>query len=270
MPRPIALLLLAAAAAAAAACRPAPPVAPSDERIARLERRLDKLIAYLEDVVPPTLDDTVTYAIPVDPLDPVLGPATAPVTLVEAYELLCPYCAQVAPTIDELRRRYPADVRVVSKYYVIHGEAAVPAGKASCAAARQGKYAPMKQAMWGAIWPEDGAPDREQATAAAIDALAQKVGLDMDRFRADVAGPCATWLEATQAVLGQFGAPGTPAFYLNGRYVQAKTVDDLVALVDAELARVRGSKVAPARYYADVVMATGKPRAVMVSPFAVE
>lgn len=294
--------LAAAAAVTLAACRPAPPATPAtspelDARLARIEERLDRLTAnlgevdaaavpatpdirlmrveqqlakvvdFLKKAVPPTLDSDRTYAIPVDPLDPVLGPAGAAVTLVEAYEYLCPYCAMLEPTLEDLRRRYPRDLRVVSKHFVIHGEPAKPTGKAACAAARQGKFAAMHAALWKAIWPEQGQIEREQATEAAVEKLAKDAGLDMKRYRTDVAGPCNAWIDSAQATLSKFGAGGTPSFWLNGRPIEARNADELARLIDAELARVKASGVKPAAYYQDVVMAKGEPEAVMTSPF---
>jgi protein-disulfide isomerase len=251
---------------AAAALPPVPVTA--DDRLARVEARLDKLVAFLKQAVRPELDTSLTYAIPIDPADPVLGPATAKVTVVEAYEYLCPYCAMVAPTVEKVRARYPKDVRVVSKYFLIHGEPAVPAGLGACAAAKQGaaRFAAYQQAVWATIWPEMSKPAlREHATADEIEKLAKGSGLDVARFKKDVAGAdCQAWIERTGQVMQRFGVSGTPSFYVNGRAVDGDKLDG--AIVDA-LAAVDASGVAPARYYQDVVLKTGAPEAHMISPF---
>lgn len=284
---------------AAAACRPAPTTTPADvdarllrieerlvrlagvieaapdrtamtpdQRLLRVENQLDKIITFLKTAVPAKLDETKVYALPIDPLDPAVGPATAAVTVVEAYEFLCPYCAMVEPTLEQLRARYPTDVRVVSKYYVIHGEPAIPAGKAACAAARQGKYAAIKDRLWKSIWPTAGEPAvQEQATADAVARTARAAGLDMKRYQADVDGVCREWLSRSAATLQKFGAGGTPTFWINGRPFQAAGVDEFAGEIEAELARVKASGVAPAKYYEQVVMTQGEPEAVMVSPF---
>ena len=247
--------------------KPATPEA----RLIRVEHRLDRLLAFLKQAVRPELDTSVTYAIPIDPSDPVLGPRDAKVTIVEAYEFLCPYCAMIAPTLEQLRARYPKDVRVVSKYFVIHGAPAEPAGRAACAAAKQGpaKYAALEKALWAAIWPEAGKPPaKERATEAEIEKLAKAAGLDVARFRADAGGAdCRGWLTRSGDVLQRFGAGGTPSFYINGRSVSAGGLEDLAAVVDAEIDRVDASGTPAARYYEDVVLRTGAAEARMISPF---
>jgi protein-disulfide isomerase len=239
-----------------------------DVRLLRVEARLDKIITFLKDAVPAKLDEDQVYAIPVDPLDPALGPPGAAVTMVLAYEYLCPYCALIEPTLDDLRKKYPADLRIVGKYFVIHGEPAIPSGKAACAAQRQGKYAAFNEAVWNAVWPKPGeAPEREQASTASLELLAKASGLDVKRFKADVDGVCTTWLTTSASTLTKFGAGGTPSFWINGRPVQARSLEDFAATIDAELARVKASGVAPAKYYQDVVLAKGAGEAIMVSPF---
>ena len=62
-----------------------------EARLARLEKKLDKIAGFLKQAVPPELDKTQTYAVPIEPNDPVIGAKDAKVTIIEAYEFLCPY-----------------------------------------------------------------------------------------------------------------------------------------------------------------------------------
>ncbi|MBK7076776.1 MAG: DsbA family protein [Myxococcales bacterium] len=245
------------------------PPASDPVRLARVEAKLGKIVAFLKQAVPAEVDDSRTYAIPVDPDDLTLGPADAAVTIVEAYEYLCPYCAMVAPTIDQLRARYPKDVRVVGKYMVIHGEPARPAGLAACAAGRQGKLAALGPALWAAIWPTSGQIDRSQAEVAAVEQAAKAAGVNLTRYRADVADPgaCTAWIERSAATLTQFGAGGTPSFWINGKPFDGRDLDAFSDAVEAELAAVKASGIAPGRYYQEVVLGKGEPAAVMISPF---
>lgn len=243
---------------------------PADDaaRLARLEARFDKLMGFMRQAVRPELDTSKTYAIPVDPRDPVLGPAGAPVTIVEVFEFLCPYCSMMEPTLASLRAKYPDKVRVVSKYLVIHGEPAIPSGLGACAAGRQGKAEAYWRESWAAIWPSSGQPDRDAADETAVEERARKLGLDLARYRKDVAeaGPCQQWLEDTASFAERFGVSGTPTLFVNGRMVEARSLTELADEVDAELSKVAASKVPPARYYQDVILARGEKAAVMVSP----
>ncbi len=240
------------------------------ERVTEVERRLDKIVGFLRQAVQPQLDTSQVYAMPIDPLDPTLGPADAPVTLVEVFEFLCPYCSMVEPTLERLRSEYPTTLRVVSKYMVIHGQVAVAPGIAACAAGRQGKYAPFKAALWAAIWPSTGgSADRSEVEPTALEDHARTAGLDLKRYRADIAdgGACASWLSTSAPMLEHFGIGGTPTVLLNGRVVEDRDYAGLKAAIDAELGRVSASGVASARYYRDVVLAKGHTAAVMISPF---
>ena len=245
------------------------PPASDAVRMTRVEAKLGKIVGFLKQAVPPEVDDNRMYAIPVDPDDLALGPADAAVTIVEAFEYLCPYCAMVETTVDALRARYPKDVRVVQKYMVIHGDPARPPGLAACAAARQGKLAALSPALWAAIWPAAGQVDRAQAEVAAVEQAAKAAGVNLTRYRADVADPgaCTAWMQRSAKTLEQFGAGGTPSFWINGTPFDGRDLDAFAEAVEAELAAVKASGVAPGRYYQDVVLAKGEPAAVMISPF---
>src|SRR3954467_13604354 len=150
-----------------------------DDRLARVERKLDKVVAALDQALGPAEPDPAsTYAVPVDPQDPTEGPRDARVTIVEAYEFLCPYCYLVNPLVEQIRAKYPHDVRVVSKYLVIHGAPAATAGTYACAAARQGKFTEMKTALWNHLWKtEGGQPQAQPDRVASLDAVAASLGL---------------------------------------------------------------------------------------------
>lgn len=242
-----------------------------EDRLARVERKLDKITEFLKQAVPPKLDESATYAVPIDPADPVMGPADAKVTIVEAYEFLCPYCAMVAPTVDQLLAEYPKDVRVVAKYFVIHGEPAMPSGQAACASHKQGKYKEFQAALWKKSWPNPGQPAvKEALTTEGVTALAGELGMDTAKFKADMDGDCKEWLGRSMRTLQQFGAGGTPSFYVNGRFTQAGNPAGFKRIIDEEIKKadeaIKGG-IKQADYYEKVVVGKGEKEAKMVSPF---
>src|SRR5207244_4102408 len=83
----------------------------------------------------PQPDPAKAYAVPVDG-DPFEGPADAKVTIIKAYDYMCPFCDKVRPTMDELRKKYGNDLRVVYKQFVVHPQAQI-AHLAACAAMKQ-------------------------------------------------------------------------------------------------------------------------------------
>jgi len=237
-----------------------PPQTPlgGDERLARVERRLDKVIAALDQALGPAEPDPASmYAVPVNAQDPIEGPRDAKVTIVEGYEFLCPYCYLVNPLVEQIRAKYPNDVRVVSKYLVIHGAPAVTAGTYACAAAKQGKFTEMRTALWGRLWKTDnGRPEAQPDQVANLDAVAASLGLDHDRLVKDLEG-CQQWLQSSQRELAAVGVHATPAFFVNGRPLRERSFAAFDKLVSEELAKANGSTVAAADYYDREIVGKG-------------
>src|SRR5258708_173542 len=61
-----------------------------------------------------------------------VGPTDARVTVVEFSDYLCPFCRLAAPALHALRQRYPKEVAVVYRNFVVHGEAYPAAVSAVC------------------------------------------------------------------------------------------------------------------------------------------
>src|SRR2546429_565481 len=76
------------------------------------------------------------YGVPIGG-PPVDGPADAKVTLVKAYDYACPYCEKVRDTMDDLRKKYGNDLRIVFKQFVVHPQTATTGALAVCAANKQ-------------------------------------------------------------------------------------------------------------------------------------
>jgi len=237
-----------------------PPQTPGDrdERLARVEHRLDKVIAALDQALGPAEPDPASmYAVPINAQDPIEGPRDAKVTIVEGYEFLCPYCYLVNPLVEQIRAKYPNDVRVVSKYLVIHGAPAVTAGTYACAAAKQGKFTEMKTALWSRLWKTDnGRPEVVPDQVASLDAVATSLGLDHDRLTRDLEG-CQQWLQSSQRELAAVGIHATPAFFVNGRPLRERSFAAFDKLVSEELARANASTVAAADYYDREIVGKG-------------
>lgn len=51
---------------------------------------------------------------------PVLGPKSAPVTLVEFFDPACETCRAFYPVVKDLMSRYPQDVRLIIRYAPFH------------------------------------------------------------------------------------------------------------------------------------------------------
>src|SRR3954452_6612907 len=90
-------------------------------------------------------DQTARLAIPVGERDHVLGPATAPVTLVEYGDYECPYCRAAVAIVDELQRVLPNQLGFVFRHFPLENlhPHALRAAEAAEAAGSQGRFFEM-------------------------------------------------------------------------------------------------------------------------------
>lgn len=172
---------------------------------------------------------------------PSVGPAGAPVTIVEFIDFQCPFCARAHDTVKRILKEYPGKVRVVFKQHPLpmHPQATI-ASELALAAHEQGKYPEVQDrlfavqrelAQWG-----NGAQAKERALAfareAGLDAGKVTQALDSGRHRAAI--------EADTKQATDVGATGTPAFFVNGRFLSgARPYEQFKAVIDEELAGKR-------------------------------
>ena len=212
----------------------------------------------------PEPDRTKTYALPIDG-DPFDGPADAKVTLVKAYDYACPYCEKVRDTMDELRKKYGNDLRIVYKQFVVHPQVATAGALAFCAAARQGKAVDMDKALWEKGFKARNF-DKDEKCADSPDGCpvvlgyAKDLGLDANKFKADMKD-CEQTKDKDMKELQVFGVGATPSFFVNGRFISgAVPIDQFTSVIDEELKKANDRIAAgtpQAQYYQQWVMDKG-------------
>jgi len=158
------------------------------------------------------------------PGDPVAGDAAGDVTLVEFYDLRCPYCRRMVPVMAEALRRDP-HLRLVYKDIPILGPSSVLGARAVLAAQRQGGY----QKLHDAIMQSDSGV----ITEASLQSVAVAAGLDWPRLQRDMADPAiAQRIEANVTLAHQLGIDGTPAYVVGGHLLTgAMSLADLQAAI---------------------------------------
>ncbi len=176
----------------------------------------DKLNAAIDEALDPGSVAVASAAgtVSVDKLDlsraPVRGQPQAPITIIEFSDLQCPFCARVTPTLQELMKQYPDQVRWVFKNFPLDFHADSPlAHAAALAAGRQGKFWEMHDL----IFANQHTLKRDNLLAEA-----RSLNLDMDRFTADLdSADVKRQLEADKKEGQELGVNGTPAFFINGK-----------------------------------------------------
>jgi protein-disulfide isomerase len=167
--------------------------------------------------------------IPVDG-SPSKGPADAAVTVTVFTDFQCPYCARLAPVLDQLVEKYPRQIKLVFKNYPLNSHKfARKAAEAALAAESQGRFWEFQEALFAGQSRLDEAKIEEIRANLKLDKRAfdarRKAKQVTDQIQKDI-----HWA-------GKAGVRGTPAVFINGRMQRKRSLENLSAAVDAELRR---------------------------------
>lgn len=166
---------------------------------------------------------------------PALGPADAPVTIVEFSEFQCPFCAQVQPTLKKVKERFGDKIRIVFRNFPLprHDDAPKAAEAASCAE-EQGKFWEMHDKLFA---------NSSKLQVPELKRYAAEIGLETEQFDQclDTGKYTAKW-RSDKRDGSLYGVSGTPSFFINGRMVGgAMAYEDFVLVIEEELQRVEKS-----------------------------
>jgi len=175
-------------------------------------------------------DPGTRYAVKTDGA-PVRGPADAKITVVEFLDFQCPFCSRVQPTLAQIQKTYGDKVRIVFKHLPLRIHAQAPGAAAAAEAAHtQDKFWEMHDLMFA---------NQRELSDAKYQEWAGQIGLDMARFQKDLKSPAVSQrIEADSQEAAKLGVSGTPAFFINGRYVSgAQPFEAFKKVIDEELAK---------------------------------
>ncbi|MGE0056023.1 MAG: DsbA family protein [Hyphomicrobium sp.] len=146
----------------------------------------------------------------------VAGNPDGDITVVEFFDYNCGYCKRGMPEIRKLIEK-DNRVRVVFKELPILSKGSDEAAHAALAAKRQGKYWEFHQAMLS---------NKGQANEASALKVAQSLGLDMDKFKADMASKeVADEVDQMKALARKMGISGTPHFLVGDKSIPGAPED---------------------------------------------
>lgn len=169
---------------------------------------------------------------------PVIGPADAPVTIVEFLDPSCEACRAFYPLVKQTMGAFPNETRLVIRYAPLH-EGSDEAVRILEAARLQDKYVPVLEKLFfeQPQWAVHGAPNLEKAWG-----FAGEAGLDLTKARADARSPEITAiLEQDMADMQAVNLQGTPTFFVNGKPLPSFGPQQLYDLVASEVTAVRGA-----------------------------
>ena len=165
-----------------------------------------------------------------DPRDMFIGPKDAKVTIVEFFDYNCGFCKRATPWVENVSEKYGNDVRVVFKELPIldnRTKTSRIAARAALAAGRQGKYSEMHFALM----------EEKRLSGDSIKKLAEKIGLDMRKYEADLADASIDQqINDTMQLADRIPAlTGTPFFVVGGEFVSGANTARLEQLVEDAL-----------------------------------
>ena len=168
---------------------------------------------------------------------PVLGNASAPVTIVEYGDFQCPNCGAFFGSVEpELVRRYvdTGKAKLVFKHFAwIGGESKLAAQAASCAGA-QGKFWPYHDYLYAHQRGENSGA----FSSANLKSFAAALSLDRATFDSCLdSGAYKGVVDRDFDEVRSLGLTGTPTFLINGqRIVGAQSLAVFAAAIDKQLA----------------------------------
>lgn len=192
------------------------------------------------------------FNVPVTAAQPSKGAAEALVTIVEFSDFQCPFCSRVEPTISQLLNDYKGKLRVVWRNNPLpFHQAAGPAAELTIEAFKQGGSEKF-WAMHKLLFDNQRALERPQ-----LEQYAQQLGLDVNKVKAALDGHThQAGITEDQALATRLGARGTPAFFINGRFLSgAQPIENFKTIIDDEIARAEKlvkAGVRLARVYAEL------------------
>ena len=173
---------------------------------------------------PTTIDYNKIYTIPIGN-SAIKGDKNAPVTIFEFSDFQCPYCSTLQPTLRDVLKTYPKEVKLVYKHFPLSFHAqARNAVKATEAAREQGKFWEMHDMIF------------ENYTALNDDKFkefAKKLGLDIKKFEADYnSSKYDQLIQQDLTIARDIGVAGTPTLFINGKRMTRRSFEDFKEAID--------------------------------------
>jgi protein-disulfide isomerase len=165
------------------------------------------------------------------PNAPVMGPADAPITLVEWSDYQCPFCKRAFPTVEQVLAEYKGKVRYIHLDYPLpFHQKAMPASMAVHCAGDQGKFWEYNNNLYSAPGDLSGADLTKRAADLSLEPAAFEACMTSKKHESLV--------KSNYADGAALGVTGTPAFFINGRsLVGAQPIEQFRAIINDELSR---------------------------------
>src|SRR5262249_25752400 len=159
-------------------------------------------------------------------------PAVEQVTIVECRDFECHYCGGLYPTLKEVEKNYPQQVRIVYRQFPLTNlhPHAQKAAEASLCANEQKKFWEFHDSMFSNQSELSVADLKQRAVDLKLDTQAFNQCLDSGRFVASI--------QADIQEGAKNGVSGTPAPFINGRLLSGnQPYSEIRDVIEDELQR---------------------------------
>jgi protein-disulfide isomerase len=164
---------------------------------------------------------------------PSRGPKEAPVTIVEFSDFECPYCGGLYPTLKQIEENYKDKIRIVYRQFPLNNihPNAQKAAEASLCANEQDKFWQLHDAMF---------TDQKNLSVDALKAKAAALAMNTQTFSSCLdSGKHAAAIRESVAEGSKAGVDGTPALFINGRFLGGnQPYEEIAKVIDDELLRL--------------------------------
>jgi protein-disulfide isomerase len=188
-----------------------------------------KVIKSAKAVARPTRQpDTKVYDVTIGKA-PILGAKEAPVTIVEFYDVQCPYCIREYPKLKEILKAYPGKVRLVLKHFPLSFHKKALPAHAALEFVYQEKGLDTFWKMHDMIVAN---PRKLEVTD--LRGYAEKLGLNLTKFDAVMAdkNKINELVKSDMAEASKYGVRGTPTVLINGLKLANRSIDGYKARID--------------------------------------
>jgi protein-disulfide isomerase len=179
----------------------------------------------------------------------VYGKQDSTVRVQEYGDFECPACSAYYPIVEQIKEKYKDQIAFQFHHnplVQIHRNA-LASHRAAEAAGKQGKFWEMynelyaNQESWNGPSQSDPVGATTEQAITIFESYAEKIGLDVARYKIDVADPSTLATINADIADGKskFNVTGTPTFVINGKKIEdlskVQTVESFSKLIDEAL-----------------------------------
>jgi protein-disulfide isomerase len=164
------------------------------------------------------------------PTSHIRGKGTTGVTVVEYGDFQCPNCGAFYPILKELEQKYGDKVAFQFRNFPLPShQNARAAHRAAEAASLQGKFFEMHDALYENQTSWQSAPN----APAIFENYAQQLGLDVEKFKQDVASAAVNDIINADIQAGQdLNVTSTASFFIDNKKIEPRDLDSFSKIID--------------------------------------